>query len=100
MDKGIIRMNTDSSDQLQSQAIAQAAVFGALREKLANEVSSSALLAELLKKVNLMQKAQATPEEFKERFCEFVSRAEEHLDVVRPFFPALVVFLPSHRAGI
>jgi hypothetical protein len=100
MDNGIIRMNTDSSNQLQSQAIAQAAVFGALREKLASEVSSSALLAELLKKVNLMQKAQATPEEFKERFYEFVSRAEEHMDVVRPFFPALVVFMPSRRAGV
>ena len=93
-------MNTDSSDQLQSQVIAQVAVFSALRERLANEVSSSALLAELLKRVTLMQKAQATPEEFEERFYEFVSRAEEHMDVVRPFFPALVVFLLSHRAGV
>jgi hypothetical protein len=33
-------------------------------------------------------------------YYEFVSRAEEHMDVVRPFFPALVVFLPSHRAGV
>jgi hypothetical protein len=92
-------MHTGSSDQLQSPAIAQVAVFSALRERLANEVSSSALLAELLKSVTLMQKAQATPGEFKERFYEFVCRAEEHLDVVRPFFPALAVFLPSHRAA-
>jgi hypothetical protein len=98
-EKGITRMITGSSDQLQPQAIAQVAVFRALRERLAKEVSSSALLAELLQKVTSMQKAQATPEEFKERFYEFVCRAEEHLDVVRPFFPALVVFLPSHRAG-
>jgi hypothetical protein len=92
-------MDTDSPDRFQSRGIAQVTVFSALRERLADEVSSSALLAELLERVTSMQKAQATPEEFKERFCEFVIRAEEHLDVVRPFFPALVVFLPSHRAG-
>jgi hypothetical protein len=96
IDKGI-RMNTDSSDQLQSLVVTQ--VFSALRERLAKAVSSSAVLAELLERVTSMQKAQATPEEFKKQFYEFVSRAEEHLDVVRPFFPALVVFLPSRLAG-
>ena len=92
-------MDTHSQDRLQFVAATQSAVFCALREKLANEVSSSALLAELLEKVTLMQKAQAAPEEFKQRFQEFVCRAEEQLQIVRPFFPALVIFLPSSRDG-
>jgi hypothetical protein len=50
-------MHTGSSDQLQSPAIAQVAVFSALRERLAIEVSSSALLAELLKSVALMEES-------------------------------------------
>lgn len=91
---GASLMKTNSPDRLQFIAATPSAVFCALREKLANEVSSSALLAELLEKLALMQKAQAKPEEFKQRFHEFVCRAEEQLETVRPFFPALVIFLP------
>ena len=87
-------MDNASPNRLHSATATQVAVFTALREKLANEVSSSALLAQLLEKVTLMQKAQANPEEFKKRFNEFVSRAEEQLEVIRPFFPALLAFLP------
>lgn len=73
------------------------AVFASLRAKLAGEVESSAMLADLLQKLNGMQEAQARPADFKERFDAFVARAEEYLEVVQPFIPALVQFLPVHR---
>jgi hypothetical protein len=38
----------------------------------------------------------ASPD-FKERFHAFVARADEYLDVVRPFFAVLVQFLPAHK---
>jgi hypothetical protein len=72
-------------------------VFASLRAKLAGEVSSSAVLADLLDKLNRMQEAQARPRDFKESLDAFIARAEEHLDVVRPFFPVLVQFLLSHK---
>lgn len=73
------------------------AVFASLRAKLADEVSSSAVLADLLDKLNRMQETQARPGDFKESLDAFIARAEEHLEVVRPFFPILVQFLPSHK---
>ena len=91
-------MNTFSPDRYQSIATADRAVFDELRRMLANEVSSSALLAELLQRVNSMWAAQDSPEEFEERFDEFVSRADEYMAVIRPFCPLLVGFLPSRRA--
>jgi hypothetical protein len=51
----------------------------------------------LLDKLNRMQETQARPGDFKTSLDAFIARAEEHLDVVRPFFPVLVQFLPSHR---
>ncbi len=72
------------------------AVFAALRAKLAREVSGSAMLAELLEKVNRMQEVHACPAEFQGRFNEFVGRAEEYSTAIRPFFPELVGFLPAH----
>ena len=72
------------------------AAFTALREKLAREVSGSAMLSELLKKLNGMQEACARPADFKLRFDEFIARAAEHLDIVRPFVPQLVRFLPAY----
>jgi hypothetical protein len=87
-------MNNASCSQVQFIAASPLAVFSALREKLTIEVSSSAKLAELLEKVSLMQKAQANPVEFRRTFLEFVDRAGEHLELVQPFFPALVIFLP------
>jgi hypothetical protein len=87
-------MNNASCSQLQFIAASPSAVFSALREKLTIEVSSSAKLAELLEKVSLMLKAQANPVEFRRTFLEFVDRAEEHLELIQPFFPALVIFLP------
>jgi hypothetical protein len=53
--------------------------------KLAGEVESSAILADLLQKLNGMQEAQARPADFKKRLDAFVARAEEYLEVVRPF---------------
>jgi hypothetical protein len=98
-----IPTNSASNSQLQFIAASPSAIFCALREKLAIEVSSNAKLAELLEKVSLMQKAQANPVEFKRTFLEFVDRAEEHLELVEPFFPALIIFLPpppySARSG-
>jgi hypothetical protein len=73
------------------------AVFASLRAKLAGEVSSSAMLADLLEKLNGMQEAQSRPADFREWFDEFVARADEYLDLVRPFFPVLVQFLPAHK---
>ena len=75
------------------------AVFASLRAKLAGEVESSAMLADLLQKLNGMQEAQARPADFNERFDVFVARAEEYPEVVRPFIPALVQFLPAHMGS-
>jgi uncharacterized protein with von Willebrand factor type A (vWA) domain len=75
------------------------AVFASLRAKLAGEVESSAMLADLLQKLNGMQETQARPADFKEQFDEFVARAEEYLEVLRPFIPALVQFLPAHMGS-
>jgi hypothetical protein len=72
------------------------AVFASLRAKLAGEVESSAMLADLLQKLNGMQEAKARPGDFKEQFDAFVSRADEYPEVLRPFVPALVQFLPAH----
>ena len=90
-------MQSKSQDRLTPHAANQ--IFCALREELAKEVSSSALLAELLERVTLMEKAQATPEEFKQRLYEFVCRAEEQLDLISLFFPALAVFLHPPENG-
>jgi hypothetical protein len=87
-------MNTSPRDYCHTLDVKQDTVFSTLRETLAQEVSSSALLAELLERVNRMQSAQATPERFKEHFDTFVPRVEEYIEVVRPFFPVLVDFLP------
>jgi len=78
-------------------AASQDTVFASLRAKLTGEVGSSAMLADLLEKLNGMQEAQARPADFRERFDAFVARADEYLDAVRPFFPVLVRFLPAHR---
>ena len=89
-------MNIDFPQELGS---ARDAVFASLRAKLAGEVESSAMHADLLQKLNGMQEAQARPADFKERFDVFVARAEEYLAVVRPFIPALVQFLPAHMGS-
>jgi hypothetical protein len=73
------------------------AIFSSLRAKLAREVSSSAVLADLLHRVNEMQAACLSPAEFESRFNEFVGRAEEYSTAIRPFFPDLIGFLPSRR---
>jgi hypothetical protein len=86
-------MNIDFPQELGSTGDA---VFASLRAKLAGEVESSAMLVDLLQKLNGMQEAQARPGDFKERFDVFVARAEEYPEVVRPFIPALVQFLPAH----
>ena len=78
-------------------AASRNAVFASLRAKLAREVSSNAMLADLLEKLNRMQEAQAEPADFKVQFDAFVARADEYLDIVQPFFPILVRFLPPRR---
>jgi hypothetical protein len=65
------------------------ALFSALRSKLAREVCGSAMLADLLQKVNGMEQAQD----------EFVGRAEEYSTAIRPFFPDLVGLLPDRQAA-
>ena len=47
------------------------AVFSSLRAKLVRELSGSAMLSELLEKVNRMQECCECPEDFKVRFDEF-----------------------------
>jgi hypothetical protein len=74
-------------------------VFAALRAKLAREVSGSAMLTDLLEKVNRMQEVHACPAEFQGRFDEFVGRAEEYSTAIRPFFRDLVGFLPSRQSA-
>ena len=92
-------MNIHSPQEF-GRAASHDAVFASLRAKLAGEVSSSAMLADLLEKLNGMQEAQARPADFTKRFDAFVARADEHLDVVRPFLPALVEFLPAHKESL
>jgi len=75
------------------------ALFSALRSKLAREVCGSAMLADLLEKVNGMEASQNRPAEFKGKFDEFVGRAEEYSTAIRPFFPDLVGFLPARRGA-
>jgi hypothetical protein len=53
------------------------------------------MLADLLEKLNGMQEACARPADFKDRFDEFVARAADHSDIVQPFLPELVKFLPT-----
>src|SRR5277367_5421781 len=59
------------------------ALFSALRSKLAREVCGSAMLADLLEKVNGMEESQNRPAEFKGKFDEFVGRAEEYSTAIR-----------------
>src|SRR5271163_3663178 len=91
-------MNTNFPD-VRSVPSSPDAVFAALRTKLAREVSGSAMLADLLEKVTRMQEVRACPAEFQGRFDEFVGRAEEYSTAIRPFFPDLVGFLPSHQSS-
>jgi hypothetical protein len=86
-------MNTFSPDLPQS--LEQETVFSELRRHLAQEVSSCALLFELLACINRMEDCCSSPERFKVQFERFVPRAEEYLEVVRPYFPALVEYLPA-----
>ncbi len=90
-------MNPFSPDQYQSIATSDDAVFHDLRKTLASKVPSSALLAELLQRVNSMRAAQDSPERFEDQFAEFVLRADEYMTVIRPFCPLLAAFLPSRR---
>ena len=53
-------MNTNFPEE-RSVSSRPDAVFAALRAKLAREVSGSAMLAELLEKVNRMQEVHASP---------------------------------------
>jgi hypothetical protein len=76
------------------------AIFASLRAKLCREVSGSAMLLALLQKVNSMQETHTEPEAFKASFDDFVARADDHIIIVRPFFPLLVCFLPSHPGGL
>ena len=75
------------------------ALFAALRAKLTREVSGSAMLSDLLQKVNEMQAVHTCPAEFKGKFNEFVGRAEEYSTAIRPFFPDLVNLLPSRQGS-
>jgi hypothetical protein len=51
----------------------------------------------LLQRVNHMQAAHTEREAFKASFDDFVARADDHLDVFRPFFPMLVCFLGNSK---
>jgi hypothetical protein len=73
-------------------------LFAALRTKLKSEVSGSAMLSDLLQKVNGMQEVYTCPTEFKGKFDEFVGRAEEYSTAIRPFYPDLVGYLPDRKA--
>jgi hypothetical protein len=59
-------MNIHSPQEFE-RAASHDAVFASLRAKLADEVSSSAMLADLLEKLNGMQEAQARPADFTKR---------------------------------
>jgi hypothetical protein len=79
------------------RTVSHDALFAALRAKLKSEVSGSAMLADLLQKVNGMEEVRDCPKEFKGKFDEFVGRAEEYSTAIRSFYPDLVKFLPDRR---
>jgi hypothetical protein len=79
-----------------SESTSHDAMFASLRAKLCREVNGSAILLALLDRVNRMQETHTDPDAFKVSFDDFVARADDHISVVRPFFPMLVCFLPSH----
>ncbi len=87
-------MNSYFPDRTHNVETPRDSVFEELRQRLGQEVPCRRL-ADLLESVNAMQRAKATLEEFDLRFEEFVYRAEDYTAAVRPFFPALVVFLSS-----
>lgn len=87
-------MNSYFPDRNQNVGTNHNPVFEELRQRLRQEVPCRRL-ADLLESVNAMQRARAMPEEYDLRFEEFVYRAEDYMAPVRPFFPALVVFLSS-----
>ena len=74
------------------QSTSHEAIFASLRAKLCREVSGSAMLLALLQRVNSMQESHTEPEAFKASFDDFVARADDHISVVRPFFPCWCVF--------
>src|SRR5271155_217085 len=78
------------------QSTSHDAIFASLRAKLCREVCGSAMLLALLQGVNRMQETHTEPEAFKASFDDFVARADDHISVVRPFFPMLTGFLPSN----
>jgi len=87
-------MHTTTQNRLDTTTTCTA-VFAPLRERIAREVSGSAMLADLLEKLNGMQEACARPADFKDRFDEFVVRAADYCDIIQPFLPELVRFLPK-----
>ena len=91
-------MNTNFPDRSKSTETPLDRVFDDLRRRLAQEAQCRRL-ADLLESVNAMERARCLPDEFDLRFEEFVYRAEDYMAAVRPFFPALVVFLASHGSA-
>jgi hypothetical protein len=91
-------MNAHFPDYRQNIGTPHDSVFEELRRRLGQEVPCRRL-ADLLESVNAMQRARAMPEEYDLRFEEFVYRAENYMAAVRPFFPALVVFLSSREVA-
>jgi hypothetical protein len=87
-------MNSNFPDRSKSTESPRDRVFEDLRRRLAQETQCRRI-ADLHESVNAMQRARNVPEEFDLRFEEFVYRAEDYMAAVRPFFPALVVFLSS-----
>ena len=85
----------NTSQYRNTSAACCTAVFATLREKIASEVSGSAMLADLLEKLNGMQEACARPHDFKIRFDVFVARAADYSGIVQPFLPELVRLLPK-----
>jgi hypothetical protein len=91
-------MNAIFPDHRQNAGTAHDSIFEELRLRLRQEAPCRRL-ADLLESVNAMQRATVMPEEFDLRFEEFVYRAEDYMAPVRPFFPALVVFLSSREVA-
>jgi hypothetical protein len=89
-------MGTDSPGR-SSSYIPQAGAFESIRSNLSRQSFGSATLLELLVRINCMEQNSASPCDFKVCFDEFVTASRYHEELVRPFFPMLVQFLPSHR---
>ena len=90
------RWNVNSTDNsVNVVTISSEQVFSNLRQELTSRVTASDELKDILEKLALLEKAQASPS-FASRYSEFISASANHMTLIAPFIPALTEML--HKA--